>query len=167
METESLRRVVKAQGCACVLGLPGGGSLGDQTGVSSSASGLGLLPAQLPTPAMWGGNGEGERLKESGPQSECVCVSHVCLAKWWGVQVPVCRWEVLGKVCSWQVSDPQVQEVGSQAGISAPNRMLSGICHLGGREDKGQGASELPAAPQLVGAGQPKPVLPPRTPGNS
>lgn len=43
METESLRGVVQeAQGCACVLGLPGG-SLGDQTGVSSSASGLGLL----------------------------------------------------------------------------------------------------------------------------
>lgn len=57
METESLRGVVQeAQGCACVLGLPGGGLWGIRQGSALQLQVWGSF-AQLPTPAMWGGNG--------------------------------------------------------------------------------------------------------------
>lgn len=74
-----------------------------------------------------------------------------------GVQVPVCRWGrgSWGR-CAAIGLRPQV---GRAARLEFQPQMgcLSGYCHLGGREDKGQGASGAgPAAPQLVGAGQPK-----------
>lgn len=102
--------------------------------------------------------GEGER-PQSGPQYVSVCVALGLYDQVVDVQVQDCRWGkgvpgkmcswghprwpkssgwVLGKMYSWQVPDPQVGK--RAAGLEFQPQMgcLSGYCHLGSREDKGQ-----------------------------
>ena len=125
MVTESLRRVVQeAQGCACVLGLPGGVFGGSHRGqLFSSRSGAPSHTSPLQLCGVEMGEGEGP---QSGPQTEYVCVSHV--SAWpngggWG-SPGADGGGGPGESVQLAALRPPGGEVGSRAGISAPNGMF-------------------------------------------
>ena len=87
-----------------------------------------------------------------------MCESHLCLAEWWGVQVPVCRWGrgSWGRCAAGRSQTPRWGSGQSGWNFSPKCDVYLDTATQEAEKIRDKGASELPAAPQLVGAGQPK-----------